>query len=184
MDSARAGAKQMIYKLDAKRKPDIKEDYKEIVPIVLVPPQTFKRRITGLGSRHLFHVEDVDLVPERIPLYFKIPVKDLNGPIKICFHYTKSGDPKFSAILADLWVFISESDPMPQNLFLSNNGIDEKPLKRDSQTKASFGEAPIEMTVMPVDQKYLLGLNSNKVKRFNCEYLYMTLMSKEGSYKV
>lgn len=40
------------------------------------------------------------------------------------------------------------------------------------------------MMIMPVEQKYLPGLSSSKIKRFAAPYLFMTLMSKTGDYKV
>lgn len=125
MDKARTSAKQMIYKLEYKGKPDINEDYKEMKPLVINPPETFKKRGAVLGPRQQEYYEEVDLVPNFIPLYYKIAVKDCNGPIRLSFEYSKAADPNFSALKSDLWVFVSESEPMPQNYFLKNQGIDE-----------------------------------------------------------
>lgn len=54
--------------------------------------------------------DDIDLVPDQIPLYFKIPVKGLNGPLQFCFDYAKNSDPYFNPSKSDLLVFLSEKE--------------------------------------------------------------------------
>ena len=43
------------------------------------------------------NVDYIDLVPDRIPLYFKIPIKKLNSPLFLNFEYKKVTDINFTA---------------------------------------------------------------------------------------
>ena len=122
------------------------------------------------------------MVPDRIPQYFKVPIKDLNSPLILDFHYRKSEDPFFASQRADLLVFASETESQPQTIFLKDQSdVDEIP--KGKSDKATYRIKPVEMLVAPKAKKWNVGAD-RKVVRFDNDYLYLCLLSKSGNYQV
>ena len=71
----------------------------------------------------------IDVVPDFIPLLFKIPIKGLVAPVHLRFRYTKYDSPHFDSLSSTLQVYLSETELEPHRIYQMKNAPPEEQAK-------------------------------------------------------